>query len=140
METPIEILDRIISEWAIITKRSDGIIHVHNLIKGSVSIEASKSIVEGRTKLAQNKSHPMLYTSDSPTVTPSEELTEYLLTEERNRLVLADAFVITSFSQRLAAKMYYTLKKPIKPTAFFLNEEQAVQWLRKFVLHKEIQL
>ena len=133
MNNSVNAIDEVRLEWAVITLRSDKIIHIHNLIKGPMSMEVSKSIVEARTKLAKNKPYPMLYTADNPTVTASEELTEYLLTEERNRLVLADAFVITSFAQRLAAKMYFNLKKPVKPTSFFPNEEQAVKWLRKFV-------
>lgn len=133
MNNSVKVIEEVILDCAIITLRSDKIIHIHNLLNGPMSLEISKKIVNARSRLAKNKPYPMLYTSENPTVTASEELTEYLLTEERNRLVLADAFVITSFSQRLAAKMYFNLKKPVKPTSFFPNEVQAVKWLRKFV-------
>lgn len=121
-------------ECATISLRSDGIIHIHTLIHGTVSMEDSKLIVEARTKLAENKPYPMLYTSETPTATTNEELTEYMASEERNRLVLADAFVIRSFTQRLAVKMYFVLKKPKKPTSFFANEADAITWLKNYTV------
>ena len=45
---------------------------------------------------------------------------EYISSRPRTGLVLAAGFVIGSFSQRLAAKIYLKLNKPEVPTGFFL--------------------
>jgi hypothetical protein len=115
--------------------REDGIMHIHIKISTSFEIENAIEIVEAREKLAEGKAHPILYTSKYRFVTPSKEVKEYLSTSnQRNALVLADGFIIGSFSQRLAAKIYLKLNKPIIPTAFFSNEEEAIRWLRTYVV------
>jgi hypothetical protein len=115
--------------------REDGIMHIHIKISTSFEIENSIEIIEAREKLAEGKAYPILYTSQYRFVTPSKEVKEFLSTSnQRNALVLADGFIIGSFSQRLAAKIYMKLNKPIVPTAFFSNEEEAVRWLRTYVV------
>lgn len=117
-----------------ITIREDGIMHVHIKISTSFEIENSREIIEARVKLAEGKRYPILYTTVYRFVTPSKEVKDYLSTSfQRNKLVIADGFVIGSFSQRLAAKVYLRLNKPSVPTAFFSSEEEAITWLRSFV-------
>lgn len=111
----------------------NGIMRIHVKIKNSFSLPNSKEIVEARTQLAQGKKHPVMYTAEYSFVTPSKEVTEYLSTNERTKLVLADAFVVKSFSQRLAAKSYLLMVKPKKPTAIFSSEDKAILWLQKFL-------
>lgn len=114
--------------------REDGIMHVHIKISTSFEIENSMEIVEAREKLAEGKALPILYTSQYRFVTPSKEVKEYISSSnQRKALVVADAFVIGSFSQRLAAKIYLKLNKPSVPTAFFSSEEEAIEWLRGYV-------
>jgi hypothetical protein len=45
-------------------------------------------------------------------------------------LTLADAFVITSYFQRILAKIYLNIAKPYVPTKFFENIADAESWLR----------
>lgn len=117
-----------------ITIREDGIMHIHIKISTSFEIENSKEIVEAREKLANGKRHPILYTTQYRFVTPSKEVKEYVAkSNQRTALVLADAFVIGSFSQRLAAKIYLKLNRPSVPTAFFSSEESAIEWLLNYV-------
>lgn len=112
---------------------SNGIMHIHIKIKNAFTLQDSIAIVEERTKLAQGKKHPVMYTVEYAFVTPSKKVTEYLSTNERIKLVLADAFVVKSFSQRLAAKSYLLMRKPKKPTAIFSSEESALEWLKTFL-------
>ena len=110
----------------------NGIMHINIKIRNSFTINDSHEIVAARTSLAKGKKYPVMYTTKYSFVTPSNEVSEYLTSPERTRLVLADAFVVKSFSQRLAAKAYYLIKKPKKPTSIFSSEEKALEWLEAF--------
>ncbi len=110
-----------------------GIIHIHIKVKNAFTLKDATSIVEARTKLTKGRKHPVMFTAEYSFVTPSKEVNEYLSTPERIRLILADAFVVKSFSQRLAAKTYLLLRSPKKPTAIFSSEEKALDWLTKFI-------
>jgi hypothetical protein len=113
--------------------REDGIMHVHIKTSTSFEIENSLEIFAAREILAEGKSFPILYTSEYRFVTPSKEVKEYLSSSiERTALVAADAFVIGSFSQRLAAKIYLKLNKPSVPTAFFSTQDEAINWLLNY--------
>jgi hypothetical protein len=46
----------------------------------------------------------------------------------------ADAFVIYSLPQKLVGNFYLKVNKPPVPTRFFKTPEEAIRWLRKFVL------
>lgn len=116
-----------------ITIYDSGIMHIHVKIKNAFTLKDSLSIVEARTKLAKGQKHPVMYTAEYSFVTPSKEVNEYLSTPERTKLVLADAFVVKSFSQRLAAKTYLLMRSPKKPTAIFSSEEKAKEWLTKYL-------
>tara|TARA_B100000508_G_scaffold141092_1_gene146429 strand:+ start:91268 stop:91672 length:405 start_codon:yes stop_codon:yes gene_type:complete len=111
----------------------NNIMHIHIKIRNSFTMKDSIIIVEARTKLAQGNRYPVMYTAEYSFVTPSNEVTEFLSTAERRKLILADAFVVKSFSQRLAAKSYMLFKKPKTPTSIFASEEKAMIWLEKFV-------
>ena len=121
------------TEAAEIYLRKDGIMHVHIMVKNSFELQHSMQIVEARTKLAENKPYPILYTTEHTFVTPSPEVKQYVASEERSALVLADAFVIKSLPQRLAAKMFSNFNKPVRPSKFFSNEADAILWLKEFV-------
>lgn len=113
--------------------REDGIMHIHIKTSASFEIENSIEIVEAREQLAGGKKFPILYTSEYRFVTPSKEVKEYISTSnQRTALVVADAFVIGSFSQRLAAKIYLKLNKPSIPTEFFSTQEDAIEWLLNY--------
>lgn len=110
-----------------------GIMHIHVKIKNAFTLKDSLSVVEARTKLAKGQKHPVMYTAEYSFMTPSKEVNEYLSTPERTRLVLAEAFVVKSFSQRLAAKTYLFLRNRKKPAAIFSSEEKAKEWLSAFL-------
>jgi len=63
---------------------------------------------------------------------PTQESTEHLSSEESRKYVSADAFVIKSETQTLAAKNYLFSGKAVRPTQIFDNTEDAILWLHKF--------
>lgn len=112
---------------------SNGIMHIHIKVRNTFELSNSIEIVESRTKLAEGKKYPVLYTTEHSFVTPSKEVNSYVASEGRSKLVLADAFVIRSLPQRLAAKTYILFKNPVRPTQFFSNEPDAIEWLKGFL-------
>lgn len=133
MKRSYTILTSISIDIADISIGSDGIMRIHIKIKNNFEIEDSIKIVEARTKLAEGKAYPILYTTEHSFITPSNEVKKYVSSPERSKLVTADAFIIKSLPQRLAAKIYYKFMSPIRPTAFFSNEEDAIAWLKQYV-------
>ena len=113
--------------------REDGVMHVHIKVSSSFEMENSKEIFEARESISEGRKFPILYTSEYRFLTPSKEVKEYISSRPRTGLVLADGFVIGSFSQRLAAKIYLKRNKPEVPTGFFSTEEEAIEWLKGFV-------
>jgi hypothetical protein len=45
----------------------------------------------------------------------------------------ADAFVIKSMSQKILANFYIKINKPERPTKFFNNKEEALDWLKQYL-------
>lgn len=51
---------------------------------------------------------------------------------------LADAFVISSFPQKLIANFYMKVVKPVTPTRFFTKREDAEKWLIEIAVEEEV--
>lgn len=120
------------TESADIEIRPDGIMHIHIKVESTFEMKNSMEIIEARTKLAQNKIYPILYTA-SEFVLPSREVREYVASESRSALVSADAFVINNLPQRLIASLYKKYNKPVRPTRVFSCPEKAIKWLKQYV-------
>ncbi len=52
--------------------------------------------------------------------------------KQGSKYKLADAFVISSLSQKLIANFYMNFHKPYVPSRFFNDEKKAVEWLLSF--------
>ena len=129
----LSIVDKVDLPSADICIYSNGIMHIHIKVKNTFELSDSMEIVEARTKLGQGKKYPVLYTTEHSFVTPSKEVSNYVASEERSKLVIADAFVMKSLPQRLAAKTYMLFKGPVRPTHFFSNNADAIDWLKTFL-------
>lgn len=129
----LNITNKVALPSADISIYSNGIMHIHIKVRNTLEISDSMEIVEARTTLAQGEKYPVLYTTEHSFVTPSKEVNSYVASEERSALVLADAFVIKSLPQRLAAKTYMLFKGPVRPSNFFSNESDAIEWLKTFL-------
>lgn len=117
---------------AIIKIRPDGILHIDIRIKGDYDLGNSLEIFDARMKLTGEKSYPHLYTG-SLYLSPEEKVREFAASEKRNRHVIADAFVISSLSQRLVGNFYINFNKPKRPTRLFTDIDKAIEWLKSFI-------
>lgn len=119
-------------EEADITILSDHIMHIHIKLEDEFIIENSMNLVKARTELAAGRKMGILYTATRHVI-PSREVREFVASEGRSELVIADAFVINSLPQRLAIKFFIKFNQPVRPTRFFDNEHSALNWLEKKV-------
>lgn len=131
MNSSIAIIDSISTSSADIAIREDGIMHVHVKVELNFEIEHSREIVAARTKLAAGRAFPILYTA-TKFVVPSAEVRNYVASEDRSELVTADAFVINSLPQRITARLYRVINKPVRPTRIFECAEEAALWLKSY--------
>ena len=60
---------------------------------------------------------------------PTQEVLEFINSENRALTVKGDAFVIRSLSQRLFIKTAVGLKNRKIPISFFATNEKAIEWL-----------
>ncbi len=69
----------------------------------------------------------------SENATTDMELLNAISKNSLNPYSKADAFVIHSLPQKILANFYLKISKPERPTKFFSNKENALEWLREFM-------
>lgn len=111
--------------------RKDGLVHVDLKPEYTLTLDQMKKVIAAREKLVNGKKYPMLITSPKFLV-PTEEATNHFTTEAARETALADAFIIQSEPQTIAAKHFLFSGKAVRPTQVFDNQEDAIQWLLKF--------
>ncbi len=126
------IIDRIEIAEAIIEIRKDGIMHTHMKLKYEVTLENALNIFEAASSLAKGKPFANLFSTQKLLI-PSNEVRDFTASEERNKIVLADAFVIHSLPQKLVGNFYLKFNRPPKPTRLFTNQQEAIKWLHRFI-------
>ncbi len=61
------------------------------------------------------------------------EARKFISSPEGMKHSSTEAFVTTFLPHRIIGNFYMKINKPVKPTAFFETEKQAVDWLKQFV-------
>ncbi len=65
--------------------------------------------------------------------TTNSEVMKYLSKNENFPYSKAGAYVVFSLAQRLLANFYLKITTPERPTKFFNNKEEAINWLKEFI-------
>lgn len=117
---------------ATVELREDGIMHVHIKETDTFEMDNSTEVFKVRERIADGKRSPIIYTC-TQFVIPSKEVREFVASEERSELVLADAFVVNSLPQKLMANLFIKINKPVRPTKVFNNFEAACDWAKTFI-------
>lgn len=115
--------------YADIVVYDNGIFNIHVLSSVPISLEQAVEINEIRLTLMEDDKALVLSTSEDEFVVPTPEAIKYILSANRMNNVKANAFVFSSFSQRLAAKAAGRLDKMPAPISFFKSREEAIEWL-----------
>lgn len=115
-----------------VSLRNDNIILVEIKSNDEVELVHTKQIIDAIKELADGKKHPVLILVDKFTL-PTSEVREFLALPESAINTSAEAYVLTSFPQKLAGNIYLSFNKPFRPTKFFNSEEKATEWLKTFL-------
>jgi hypothetical protein len=95
------------------------------------SVEDLKKLVNAQDELGGEKL-PVLVLCAEHASTNSELLTT-ISKNKNNPYSKADAFVIKSMAQKILANFYIKINKPERPTKFFNNKDEAINWLKPFL-------
>jgi hypothetical protein len=112
--------------------REDGIVQIEIIPDSEISVD---EIIEGTNFVLERLNSikaPVLFIANEFSL-PSKESREYLAKKESLPYSLADAYVINSFPQKIAANFYLKVNKPARPTKMFNNREDAIIWLKTYM-------
>lgn len=75
---------------------------------------------------------PLLIIVDEYTL-PSAEARKFIAQKDSNPYAKAEAYVIKDLSQKIVGNFFLKVDKPARPTKIFSNEQDALEWLKKFI-------
>lgn len=99
--------------------------HEFNIIDAKESLMDIEQITKG--KMLPILKIPGKYSSID------NEARKFISSPEGMKYSSAEAFVTTFLPHRIIGNFYMKINKPVKPTAFFETEKQAIEWLKQFV-------
>lgn len=108
------------------------VFHFHYLSKVSLQLGQIIMVNEVKNDFIKQKKVCVLYSSEDEYVTPTKETIQYIQSAEWYSNIKANAWVIKSFSHRLALKAALVVKKTKAPVAYFKSKEKAINWLLTF--------
>lgn len=120
-------------EKATVSLLDEGIIHIH--IKAAREIELSDAvyIVEAMGEIGHGKKYPILIDAGSFS-SIDKEARIFSAAAESNIYTMADAIAYCNLAQKLLANFYVKYNKPVIPTRTFANKEEAIDWLKTFIV------
>lgn len=100
-------------------------------IKGEpiFKVEDAKELLETGLRLGKGKKMYNLFVLEK-TLIPSEDVLDYVTSDEVTEFTLAQAFVIKSLPQRLLGNFLIRFKNPRYPMKLFNSIDVALNWIR----------
>ena len=95
------------------------------------SVEDLKKLVGAQKELGSEKLPVLVLCAEHATT--NSDLLSYISKNENNPYSKADAFVIRSMAQKILANFYIKINKPERPTKFFNDKNEAINWLKPFL-------
>ncbi len=86
---------------------------------------------EASIRLADGKKFLLLFSSEGDIVT-TPEMRTLCASAEYNDNLYAVALLSTNSAMKILGNFYLRLSRPVVPTRFFGNKENAVEWLKTF--------
>ena len=114
-------------------------LHIHELgfyeiivnEKEEFKIEDLKKLISAQLELGGFKLPVLVLCSEHANT--DIELLNVISKNANNPYSIADAFVIKSMAQKILANFYIKIIKPERPTKFFNNKEEAIDWLKQYL-------
>ena len=115
---------------ATIDYRNDGIIHITYEDK-LLNLEEVSSIFKATRQNAIWEITPILATG-GPFTNFEVDARAFIASEEVMKHCSAVAMVSKTLGEKILANFYIKFNNPSKPTKFFSNKEEALNWLKQF--------
>lgn len=96
------------------------------------NINDAKEVLKEVEQIAKDKFFPILKIPGKYS-SIDNEARKFISSPEGMKYSSAEAFVTTFLPHRIIGNFYMKINKPVKPTAFFETEKQAVEWLKQYV-------
>lgn len=96
-----------------------------------IEIEDLYILVKFQEELGDKRILPVLIYANH-TSTTNSDLLKHMAKKTSLPYTKADAFVLTSMSQKILANLYVKINPPERPTQFFNKKEDALKWLEQF--------
>ena len=130
VKTGTEITESILTAGFTAVLRTDGIaqFNLHPAAGKETSVDDIKQMADAMFRLGKGQLIPALLFIDSDSdIDPEARI--YAASEEALKYTKANAIVINSVLNRMAANFYIRFSKPVRPTKMFNSEANAVLWL-----------
>ncbi|MCC6252846.1 MAG: hypothetical protein IT238_10325 [Bacteroidia bacterium] len=92
-------------------------------------LEDVKLVVERLSQFRVNNTPILLLAVYAEDNTFSPEATKYISSAENNKIVKAEALVITGLATRIIGNFYLKINKPKRPSKLFTSRLAAIEWL-----------
>lgn len=129
----VSIIKSINNTATVVSLRSDDIIQIEIKANNNLQLEDGKAIVKSFAELGGGKKFPLLFIAGDFALA-SADARKYASGQEANQYTLASVFVVKNVAQKLMGNAYITFNKPITPTRIMTSEDEAVKWLKTFLL------
>lgn len=96
------------------------------------NINDAKELLKELEITTKGKTFPILKIPGKYSSIDNEAL-KFISSAEGMRFSSAEAFVTTFLPHRIIGNFYMKINQPVKPTAFFETEKQAIEWLSKYI-------
>lgn len=110
-----------------------GIIKIVYQDEHEFNINDAKETLNDLEELTKGKAFPILKIPGKYS-SIDNEARRFISSPEGMKCSSAEAFVTTFLPHRIIGNFYMKINKPVKPTAFFETEQQAVEWLKQFII------
>jgi len=108
--------------------RSDGIVQTDIFDEQELSVADVKEVIIAIGQIAQQQMSGQLIIAGTLSG-PDLPAMKFIASEGSSPYAIAEAYVITSLSQKILAQFYLNFNKPARPTKMFSEETPAVIWL-----------
>ncbi len=95
------------------------------------TVEDLKKLVNAQKELGGEKLPVLVICAEHATT--NSDLLKTISKNCNNPFSKADAFVIKSMAQKILANFYIKINQPERPTKFFNDKNEAVNWLKPFL-------
>lgn len=112
----------------IITRRSDGIIHVYIKENTRITRELQDRMIESYWKVT-DKRCPFIFEAGAFVSITKKGRENAILIEEKSP-VDGTALIASNLGQKILTDYYYKINKPKRPLKVFRTKDEAITWLK----------